>query len=126
MGKTFFKISSIIIYIFYAYLLVWQIFYGNRTDSNKWETQNSEIIIYGYEEVLFNYLPTLVLLLFSFLLYGHIIFSQRKAAIFSSFFASSILSIHDKFYFMALALLVFGLVIAFFELRKTANDSIEK
>jgi hypothetical protein len=46
---------------------------------------------------------------------------QNRLAIFSSFFAASVLSINGPAYsLISFALVIFGLVIAFFELKKNA------
>ena len=121
MTKKLLKVSSILIYIIYAYFLVWNIYSPNRTAVYEETNENSEIVFPGFAVILRGFVTVIVLLLFVVLLYTHISLRQRKVAIFSSFFAASVLIINDPAtFFVALAFIVFGLVIAFFELKENA------
>ena len=122
MGKRSLKISCILIYIIYTSLLIWQIYKSNQIEIYK-ENEYSEVIPFAFDIALNRLLPAIVLILFAALLYIHIVFQQRRHAIFSSFFATVIISTHETFFsLMPFALLGFGLAIAFFELRKSNQD----
>src|SRR5215204_6237510 len=114
MRKNLLKISSILIYIIYAYFLVWNIYSSNQTAVYEQTNENSEIVFPGFEAILHGFVTVIVLLLFAVLLYTHIFLRQRKVAIFSSFFAASVLIINDpSSSLFAFALILFGLVISF-------------
>jgi len=119
MTKKLLKVSSILIYIIYAYFLVWNIYSPNQAAVYEETNENSEIVFPGFAVILRGFVTVIVLLLFVVLLYTHIFLRQRKVAIFSSFFAASVLIINDpSSSLFAFALVVFGLVISFFELKE--------
>ena len=121
MSKKLLKVSSIIIYIIYAYFLVWNIFSPNQSAVYEETNKNSDIVYPGFEIILRGFVSVIVLLLFAVLLYTHIFLRQRKVAIFSSFFAASVLIINDpSATLIAFAFVIFGLVISFFELKEIA------
>ena len=121
MKKNLLKVSSILIYIIYAYFLVWNIYSSNQAAVYEETNENSEIVFPGFEVILRGFVIVIVLLLFAVLLYTHIFLRQRKGAIFSSFLAASVLIINDpSTTLFALALVLFGLVISFFELKGSA------
>ncbi|HET6996078.1 MAG TPA: hypothetical protein VFI06_13890 [Chitinophagaceae bacterium] len=113
MTSKILKFLCIPIYLFYAYLFVWQITYINdETFLNR-----------GLGETLdnfFRYLPAIVLLLYAVLLYCNIILKQPRILILNSLFAASLLYMHATTPSLVIALLlsIFGLVIAGFEIKQ--------
>ena len=121
MTKTILKIGSVLIYIIYAYFLVWNIFSPNQVALYEETNENSDVVYPGFEVILRGFVTVIVLLLFAVLLYTHIFLRQRKVAIFSSFFAAAVLIINDpSSSLFAFALILFGLVISFFELKENS------
>jgi len=119
MTKRVLQISSIFIYIIYAYFLVWQIFSSNAAFVYEQGNEYSETILPGFQIVLEGFVTAIVLLLFAILLYCHLYLVQKRAVIFSSFFAAAVLIINDpRSSMISFALVAFGLGIAFFELKK--------
>ena len=118
MTKKLFKVCIILIYVIYSYYIVWQIF-SNQANVYEEENEYSEFVFPKFGNILQGFVSPIVLLLFAALLYSHIYLGQRKIAIFSSFFAASVLIINDpSVSLIAAALVLFGLVIAFVELKE--------
>ena len=121
MAKQILKISTLIIYIIYASLLFSQVYTSNQSNVYEESNPNSEIVLPKFEIILQGFLPAIVLLLFSVLLYSHLFLGQKKLTIFSSFFAASVLIINDPSgSLIAFALAVFGLAMAFLEFKRNA------
>ncbi len=113
MENKFLKYSIIIVYLCYAYLLGWQIYYFNQE------------LFYGKalrdaDSSFFRYMPAIILLLYGFLLYSNLVLKQRRILIFNSFLAASLLYVYDNTYSMIIATLlsIFGLSGAVIELTR--------
>ena len=117
MENKILKFSSIPIYVFYAYLLGWQIYYFNQEVFYSKELSETN-------GNFFKYMPTVVLLLYAVLLYGNMVLKQRKVLVFNSLFASSILHMYNttSSLIMAVLLSVFGLIVAVFELKRSEHQ----
>jgi len=120
--KKLFKVYIILIYIIYSYFIIWQIF-SNQANVYEEENEYSAFVFPKFENIVHGFVSPIVLLLFAVLLFSHIYLGQRKTAIFSSFFAASVLTINDpSVSLIAAALVLFGLAIAFFELKKNGSS----
>lgn len=109
MGKDFYRIARGVIYTCYAFLLCWMIYFYNQE------------IFYSPEELagknaLVRYMPSVVLLMFSALLYANLFFKEKKILVLDCFLTASILFLYNSTasLIMATTLLLFGLIMAFF------------
>jgi hypothetical protein len=114
MENKILKFICIPIYLFYAYLFVWQITYLN--DELFLEKELPET-----NGIFFRYMPAIVLLLFGVLLYCNVILRQTRILILNSLFAASLLYMHTttSSLIIGVMLSIFGLVIAVFEIKQS-------
>lgn len=111
MQKILRKVSRIIIYLSYAYLFVWQVYYFNQELFYDKELRPEEITI-------FRFLPSVVLLFFVILLYIDMLLKQKIILVCDCFFTASLLYLYNTFpsIIMATVILLFGVIVAFFEI----------
>lgn len=115
MNKVLKIVMPSIIYIFFAYVFVWQISH-----------LNSGIVyteLQDADKISFKYKGAIIILLYGLLLYLNIIFNQKRVVVINSIITASILYMHPGiFSFIASMLLVlFALIVAFLELKTKPN-----
>ena|SRR6185503_15144249 len=111
MSKLLKIIIPSAIYLWYAYVFVWQINHLNLVTVYT-ELQEEDKIYSKYEGAI-------IILLYGVLLYLNVIYNQKRLVVLNSFFAASILFMHPGIFstIVSLLLMVFGFTIAFFDMK---------
>jgi hypothetical protein len=114
MKSEILKFISIPIYVLYAYLFVWQIYYFNEEVFYNKELRD-------VKSHFFRYIPAIILLFYGLLLYINVLYGNRRQMILNSFLAASLISFYDTIltFSITIILMIFGLVITFLELGRT-------
>ena len=112
MERKLLKFARILIYLIYAYVFVWQIYYFNQEIFYRDELHNTKSTFLWY-------MPAIIILSYGVLIYGDIVLRQRKVSVFNSLFAASILYMYTSITAIIIATLlsIFALLIAGLELR---------
>ncbi len=111
MPTKLLKFIWIPIYLFYAYIFSWQIYYYNKEDisvnTGRW---NFALVLYA---------PSIILLCYAIVLYANLVLKQRRFLTLNSVITSSILYLYNTSgaIIIATLLLSFALVNAALELR---------
>lgn len=115
------KFVCVPIYIFYAYLFGWQVYYLNE---KIFFTPSLNATYLGFSR----YMPEVVFLLYSLLLVLNLFCNQRRILILNSFIVTTLLGLYDGAFalIMAIVCAVFGFVIAFMDVIKRDAFNVNK